>query len=565
MSTSPEALDAAVETVAARSTAWARLGVEERIRLAQACIAGLVDGAADMVAAGCRAKGLDVDSSASAEEWLAGPIPSIRNLRLLTRTLSEIASAGRPAVPGSSVARVASGPLAVRVFPCDRFDALLYPGMRIDVWMDPGVDEHTIATDAASAYAGGLDRAQGVVSLVLGAGNVASIGPMDVFHKLFVENHAVVLKLHPVNDYLGPVLERALRPLIAGGFLRIVHGDAAEGHRLVHHAAIDEIHMTGSGAVHDRIVWGDTAEEQRDRRARRDPKVRKRITSELGCVTPIVVVPGDWSVSEIDYHAEYAATMVANNASCNCNAAKLLVTWRRWPGRRAFLERITHYLGRCEPRCAYYPGAERRQAAFVAAYPSARAFGPDAAGTVRFATVFDLSDDAADDRAFREEAWSPILAEISLDDDDDGAFLQHAVEFCNERVFGTLSAMVLANASSRARLGSRFDAAIAALRYGTIGINHWSAVSFALAVAPWGAFPGHTLEEVGSGIGFVHNTRMFDRPLKTVLDAPFVTRPRPVWFLTHRRAHVVGRKMVRFEASPSIGKLPGIAVDAIRG
>ena len=97
---------------------------------------------------------------------------------------------------------------------------------------------------------------------MLAAGNVASIGPMDALHKLFVENHVVVLKMHPVNDYLGPLIERAFRPLAGEGYLRVVYGDVEEGQYLVHHPGIDEIHMTGSAAVHDRIVWGETEDEQ---------------------------------------------------------------------------------------------------------------------------------------------------------------------------------------------------------------------------------------------------------------------------------------------------------------
>ncbi|MCK8322737.1 hypothetical protein LXA12_17585, partial [Erwinia amylovora] len=68
----------------------------------------------------------------------------------------------------------------------------------------------------------------GQVSLVLGAGNVSSIGPKDAFYKLFVENQTVVLKMNPVNEYLGPHFEKALAPLVERGFLRIVYGGAAE-------------------------------------------------------------------------------------------------------------------------------------------------------------------------------------------------------------------------------------------------------------------------------------------------------------------------------------------------
>lgn len=44
---------------------------------------------------------------------------------------------------------------------------------------------------------------KGKVALVLGAGNVSSIGLMDVLYKLFIENQATLLKMNPVNEYSG--------------------------------------------------------------------------------------------------------------------------------------------------------------------------------------------------------------------------------------------------------------------------------------------------------------------------------------------------------------------------
>ena len=67
------------------------------------------------------------------------------------------------------------------------------------------------------------------MSLVLGAGNVASLGPRDVLDKLFVEGKVVVLKANPVNDYLVPYWRRALAALIDAGYLRVVSGGTAAG------------------------------------------------------------------------------------------------------------------------------------------------------------------------------------------------------------------------------------------------------------------------------------------------------------------------------------------------
>ena len=42
-------------------------------------------------------------------------------------------------------------------------------------------------------------------------------------------------------------------------------------------------------------------------------------------------------------------------------------------------------------------------------------------------------------------------------------------------------------------------------------------------------FSGNTPADVGSGIGFVHNTMMFDHPEKSVVTGPWIYQPRPFW------------------------------------
>jgi hypothetical protein len=256
--------------------------------------------------------------------------------------------------------------------------------------------------------------------------------------------------------------------------------------------------------------------------------------------------------------------MVAHSASCTCTSAKLLITWRGWPQRQAFLDRVAEVLARHPPRLAYYPGAARRYGTFMGAHPQARRLSAAPAGTLACATIYDVDPALAGDVVFHEEAWSPVLVESALEAASEAEFVEAAVQFCNRRVSGTLSVDVILQPASYERLRPDVERAIAALGYGTVSINHWSAVSFGLGVAPWGAYPGHTLYEVGSGIGFVHNTLMFERPLKSVLWGPFTTWPKPAWFTTHRRAHVVGRRMAPFEAAPSTWRLPGVAIAALR-
>ncbi len=106
---------------------------------------------------------------------------------------------------------LADGRPALRVVPGTLWDRLLLSGVRAEIWMQPGVTRAHLDRYAARAYDIPPAARQGKLALVLGAGNVASIAPLDVLHKLFIENQVCLLKLNPVNDYLHDLLARAPR------------------------------------------------------------------------------------------------------------------------------------------------------------------------------------------------------------------------------------------------------------------------------------------------------------------------------------------------------------------
>src|SRR5690606_32382473 len=106
------------------------------------------------------------------------------------------------------------------------------------------------------------------------------------------------------------------------------------------------------------------------------------ISSELGAVTPVIVVPGPWTADDIAFQARHVAAMVANNASFNCNAAKVLVVARDWPQRDAFVAAVKDALRRTPARKAYYPGAQDRYRGFLEAYPDHEVLGEASADVV---------------------------------------------------------------------------------------------------------------------------------------------------------------------------------------
>jgi acyl-CoA reductase-like NAD-dependent aldehyde dehydrogenase len=522
--------------------------------------AGVVD---RWVAVSMQAKGITSGTPTEAEEWLAGPLLLLRNLRLLGRSLSEIGRHGHPRIRGR-VATHPNGQVDARVFPADLYDRIFFRGFTGDVWMEPGVGAADLAKTQALAYKPAVTS--GKVSLVLGAGNVSSIGPMDALYKLFVEKQVVVLKMNPVNAYLGPLIEEGFRALVSRGFLRVAYGGAAEGAYLCGHPDVDEIHVTGSDRTHDAIVFG-TGDEGARRKAERRPVLTKRVTSELGNVSPVIVVPGPWTPRDFRFHAANIVGQLVNNAGFNCNAVRVVVQHAGWDGREKLLAAMRALLAAIPPRQAYYPGAAERWQEYVATHPEAERFGTPRDGELPWVLAAGLDPAAADDICFTQEAFCGVASETALGAADAPEFLDRAVAFANDILWGTLNVGLIVHPHSLRdrRVAAAVDRAIENLRFGTVSVNHWAAAGYAAVTTPWGAFSGGDICDVKSGIGEVHNTLMFSRVQKNVVWGPFRVWPVPPWFPTCRTAHVVARRLTKFEARPSVLKLTRILAAAVRG
>ena len=138
--------------------------------------------------------------------------------------------------------------------PANAIDGTLFRGARVDVHLENGIGERELTESRARFYK--AKPRDGRVVLVLGAGNVSGIPTKDALSKIFNEGKACVLKMNPVNAYLGPFLERAFAEAIRKGYLAVVYGGVEEGAYLAGHAGVDEVHLTGSEATYNNIVWG---------------------------------------------------------------------------------------------------------------------------------------------------------------------------------------------------------------------------------------------------------------------------------------------------------------------
>lgn len=73
--------------------------------------------------------------------------------------------------------------------------------------------------------------------------------------------------------------------------------------------------------------------------------IGKAVTAELGCVTPYIFVPGQWSEKDLDYYAEEVVASLVQNAGHNCLKVEVIVTDAEWPLRDKFVDAVRYELG----------------------------------------------------------------------------------------------------------------------------------------------------------------------------------------------------------------------------
>jgi aldehyde dehydrogenase (NAD(P)+) len=557
--------DADLSALAQGATVWSSTPLAQRARLLRdvhAAISAQSDAWAHTAA---KIKGLDAASPLVGEEWTSGPYATLSGVAALAESIEALA-AGRSPIQDLTLGSAPGDRVTVPVLPRNSYEALLLHGFHAEVWLMPGVNG---ARARGEAGLGELTPTMsGGVGLVLGAGNITSIPPLDVLYEIVAHNRSVLLKLNPIMQAMMPVYQTAMKPLIDAGMLRVVQGGGAEGSYLAHHSGVSHVHITGSAATHDVVVWGPGAEGAARKKAG-TPVLQKPITSELGGVSPIILVPSVWTKRDLRYQAEHVATQRLHNGGYNCIAGQIVVLSADWPQKAAFLEELRSALERSPQRSAWYPGSDGRVADAAACYPSAQKL---ANGT---RLLVDIRADEDASYIEKTEAFSPVLGVIELPGTGK-AYLDAAVKTVNEDFLGTLGANLLIDPKERRRLGLGFDEAVAAMRYGTIAINTWTGFGFLSASASWGAFPGHTLDNVQSGIGVVHNAYLLDHTERTVVTGPFRPFPRsavhgefalfpkPPWFVTARSAAKTGELLTRFAQKPGWLKMPGIFISAFR-
>ena len=319
-------IDTALEALDANKIRWARMPIATKIHLLEGIRKRVGAVAHAWVEAAAAAKRIPPDSQLVGEEWTSGPYAVAAGAAAVADTLRRVQN-GIPVLEGLSTRRLADGRVAVRVFPASSEDRLFLSGHTAEVWMQPGVEEADLEHLAASFYR--TAKPAGSVALVLGAGNISAIAPLDVLTELFTYGAVTAVKLNPVSAYLGPFLEEVFEQLIEGGFIHFVYGGTEEGLYLTRHELVEHIHLTGAAKTHDAIVYGTGANGAR-RKTADEPLICTPVTSELGGVGPTIVVGGEWSDADLRHQAAHIMSQKLHNHGFNCIACQVLVLPEEW-------------------------------------------------------------------------------------------------------------------------------------------------------------------------------------------------------------------------------------------
>ena len=445
--------------------------------------------------------------------WFTGPIFLGTAVRTLIDTYNLLAKNG--SYPRAAKERQRfDGQVIKTVFPLRARDKMLFPGFTAEIWFEKG---------AKGSQGHIYENSKGGCCAVFGAGNYEA--PLDVMTKMFVENKVVIFKQNPVNELVGVVLKKIFKDLIEDGYLHIFGGSSDVGKKILSHPDITDAVITGGKDTYNRIVWGATREEQERNKKSNHKVFNKRLDAELGGVTPMIIVPGKWTQKEIDHQASQISATKHANGGHACISPQVVIVDADWPQKGLFLNRLRHYLAEAPTEVCYYPGGMKNYEKFRINYPQAQILGQKKKYFDKQLNPLFIPEVENDSSALNEEAFTMVLAQTSIKGTggDSLKFLNKAVQFCNEKVFGDLGCSVIVDPRTARRIGSSIDDCIAKLEYGIIGVNVWCAMIAIFPQLTWGAFPGNTAWNIESGVGQLSNGYMFDQIEKSVLWTPMMS------------------------------------------
>jgi acyl-CoA reductase-like NAD-dependent aldehyde dehydrogenase len=392
-----------------------------------------------------------------------------------------------------------AGRQAIKVLPANLLERLLLPGFSGHVILkqsSSNADKTTVSSTPESPDTG--------LALCLMPFNLASIGVLDIVHLLCRQQQRVVAKVSERVEFVGPLLERILAPLIGVNALRLVYGGPDAGAELAARSEFSHVHLTGSARTAAAVA--QVAGEE-------------KLTAELGGVTLAIVFPDALSTES---NRRYVARQIAFGALANNgqHCVSFQVVLVPAPEHAAFEQilaqefRLAALRGGGQNGCRRLVDAGAAQrletwtAGLVAAGAHLSPVQPRADSAYFPACLIQGFDEKM--HIFKEEAFGPVVGLLPLS--VEGFEPQALAIATSTHLSGDLGISLFAARPHSAEIQRMAQE----LRHGIVTVNTYPGVAFATSV-PWGA----GLRQM-SGNGWVHNYAFLqEREIeKVILTAP---------------------------------------------
>ncbi len=469
---------------------------------------------------------------AEGEEWLGGPFASVLATQYYIKSLIN----DDDLVEGN----FNNSENSYKVFPNNFIERITFPFINAKVYFNKSMSFEDINKFRGFSKRYDIEPS---ITLILGAGNFSSIPYLDVLYHLITRRSVILLKLNPVNEYLKPVFEKVFKNFIERGYIIVTNGNINESKYMATHPGINHIHLTGSDKTYEDIVYGRELTGN-ERSIKTLSKINpKPITSELGNVTPIIIHPGKWSTSDIKYQARKIVTGKLNNNGFNCIAAQVVVLPDGWGHTETLIKYVKYYMNKAKDRKAYYPDSIER----LTKLEKDKSY--ERVNSLSCTTPHLTREIKAYNKYELDEVWSSTIyfRKIAYSNAED--YVKNSIDYCNNELWGNLGVSVIIKNHNNKFNKHITNSYIENLKYGTIAINEWAAIGYIIPQLPWGGFPGNKDNDIQSGQSVVHNSMLFESPLKGIVETKFrISRLiDPPWFITNRKSRRLFMNLTYFQ------------------
>lgn len=327
---------------------------------------------------------------------------------------------------------------------------------------------------------------EGTVSLILGAGNQNFLTLIDIFQRVFIFNECVLVKQHPLRIFLYEPYYHILEPLIEENIVFIIDDYGIDfTKKLITNDFINHIHFTGSENTYKSIQ--ETLQNENK---------SCDITAELGCVTPWVIFPGEYTENEIKNIAIQLVNAKKNNGGSNCITPQVLILPEKWEQKNILHDLILKEIQNQQTVPCYYPNSIENKKNMMNIYKD-NSYVISSTNKLEMTSEDDdiviidyglISNEKKEGICLKQEAFSPVLVIATIENNNIEEYVNNVINTLNSKqIYGSLSCSLFCPQDMNNEL---INKCIYELEYGTIAINIWSLFGYIASTVggTWGGY-----------------------------------------------------------------------------